>query len=149
MEGLNVLSEVATERLNININERNKPTLKRKFESVENTAELFSIFSFFDLNFHDLVGLKEITFNSHIFKVGNFVYTFNNDFIFIREILENSLKDQFLLVQKIKFNTKEDCFYFENPREFHLVSPDDFRNIINFIPDPESGYFGNKLDHGE
>ncbi|KAJ6243801.1 hypothetical protein M0813_22242 [Anaeramoeba flamelloides] len=113
------------------------------------SKELFSIFSFFDFNFHDLVGLKEITFNSHIFKVGNFVYTFNNEFIFIREILQNSLKDQFLLVQKIKFNTQEDCFYFENPREFHLVSPDDFRNIINFIPYPESGYFGNKLDHWE
>ncbi|KAJ6227697.1 hypothetical protein M0813_09600 [Anaeramoeba flamelloides] len=77
----------------------------------------------------------EITFNSHLFKVGNFVYTFDNEYLFIREIIQNSSKDTFILVQKIKAEINKRFFYFENPRKFYLIQPDDFRNIINFIPD--------------
>ncbi|KAJ3438760.1 hypothetical protein M0812_14773 [Anaeramoeba flamelloides] len=77
----------------------------------------------------------EIKFNSHLFKVGNFVYTFDNEYLFIREIIQNSSKGTFLLVQKIKAEINKRFFYFENPRKFYLIQPDDFRNIINFIPD--------------
>ncbi|KAJ3426452.1 hypothetical protein M0812_28908 [Anaeramoeba flamelloides] len=77
----------------------------------------------------------EITFNSHLFKVGNFVYTFDNEYLFIREIIQNSSKGTCLLEQKIKAEINKRFFYFENPRKFYLIQPDDFRNIINFIPD--------------
>ncbi|KAJ6250725.1 hypothetical protein M0813_15538 [Anaeramoeba flamelloides] len=124
---------------NFNLEKKNKYNYKI-------SKELCSIFSFLNFDFSELTGLKEITFNSHLFRVGNFVYTFNNEWVFIREILQNRSNDKFLLVQKIKYHTVEEFYYFENPREFYLISPDEFRNITNFIPGTWFDAFCKEVD---
>ncbi|KAJ6237577.1 hypothetical protein M0813_27139 [Anaeramoeba flamelloides] len=59
---------------------------------------------------------------------------------------EYSSKKKYLLVQKIKADPNEIKFTFDNPRKFYLISPDEFRNIINLIPNTWNKYLISKSE---
>ncbi|KAJ6251814.1 hypothetical protein M0813_01584 [Anaeramoeba flamelloides] len=131
------------------INENSKKNFdleKKNIYNLKISKELYIILNFFNYDLSDLVGLKEIYINSHIFKVGNFVCTFDETFYYIREIFQDSSKKKYLLVQKIKADPNEIKFTFDNPRKFYLISPDEFRNIINLIPNTWNKYLISKSE---